>query len=91
MKRQTVLLFPLKSVLFPGTVLQLKVFEARYLDLASQCLREKTPFGVVCLAAGKEAGLGLVRPPRCGPSRASTNRRSDPRIGPRDASGEESC
>ena len=61
MKRQTVSLFPLKSVLFPGTLLQLKVFEARYLDLASQCLREKTPFGVVCLAAGKEAGRGNVR------------------------------
>jgi uncharacterized protein len=60
-KRLTVSLFPLKSVLFPGTVLQLKVFEARYLDLASQCLREKTPFGVVCLAAGKEAGRGGVR------------------------------
>jgi uncharacterized protein len=60
-KRLTVSLFPLKSVLFPGTVLQLKVFEARYLDLASQCLREKTPFGVVCLAAGKEAGRGNVR------------------------------
>ena len=60
-KRQTVSLFPLKSVLFPGTLLQLKVFEARYLDLASQCLREKTPFGVVCLAAGNEAGRGNVR------------------------------
>ncbi len=59
--RQSIPLFPLKSVLFPGTVLQLKVFEARYLDLASQCLREKTPFGVVCLAAGKESGRGNVR------------------------------
>ena len=60
-KRQTFSLFPLKSVLFPGTVLQLKVFEARYLDLASQCLRENRPFGVVCLAAGKESGRGNVR------------------------------
>jgi uncharacterized protein len=59
--RQSVPLFPLKSVLFPGSVLLLKVFEARYLDLASQCLREKTPFGVVCLAAGKESGRGNVR------------------------------
>ena len=54
-------LFPLQAVLFPGGLLRLKVFEARYLDLASQCLREKTPFGVVCLAAGKEAGRGNVR------------------------------
>jgi Lon protease-like protein len=59
--RQTVSLFPLKSVLFPGTVLHLKVFEARYLDLASECLREKRPFGVVCMAAGKESGRGNVR------------------------------
>jgi uncharacterized protein len=59
--RQSVPLFPLKSVLFPGTVLLLKIFEARYLDLASECLREKTPFGVVCLAAGKESGRGNVR------------------------------
>jgi len=42
-------LFPLQSVLFPGGLLALKVFEARYLDLVSACLREGTPFGVVCL------------------------------------------
>jgi uncharacterized protein len=59
--RQSVALFPLKSVLFPGTLLQLKIFEARYLDLASQCLRENTSFGVVCLASGKESGRGNVR------------------------------
>jgi Lon protease-like protein len=52
----TVALFPLKSVLFPGAVLQLKVFEARYLDLVSRCLRENTPFGVVCIGAGAEVG-----------------------------------
>jgi uncharacterized protein len=59
--RQTVALFPLKSVLFPGTVLQLKVFEARYLDLVSQCLRDSQPFGVVGLASGHEVGRGDVR------------------------------
>lgn len=53
-------LFPLKSVLFPGTVLQLKVFEARYLDLVSRCLREREPFGVVCIAAGAEVGRDAV-------------------------------
>ncbi|MFY9511252.1 MAG: LON peptidase substrate-binding domain-containing protein [Rubrivivax sp.] len=47
-------LFPLRSVLFPGTVLHLKVFEARYLDLVSSCLRSGTPFGVVCLKQGGE-------------------------------------
>jgi Lon protease-like protein len=59
--RQHVALFPLKSVLFPGAVLQLKVFEARYLDLASQCLRDNEPFGVVALSSGTEAGRGDVR------------------------------
>jgi len=49
-------LFPLKSVLFPGALLHLKVFEARYLDLVGRCLREQSPFGVVCLAAGREVG-----------------------------------
>ncbi len=53
-------LFPLKSVLFPGAVLQLKVFEARYLDLVSRCLREREPFGVVCIATGAEVGRDAV-------------------------------
>jgi len=47
-------LFPLQTVLFPGGLLQLKVFEARYLDLISHCLRSRLPFGVVCLAQGHE-------------------------------------
>ena len=48
-------LFPLRSVLFPGGLLSLKVFEARYLDLMSTCLRERKPFGVVALRSGDEA------------------------------------
>jgi Lon protease-like protein len=52
-----VALFPLKSVLFPGARLHLKVFEARYLDLVSECLRTRAPFGVVCIrGAGRETG-----------------------------------
>lgn len=47
-------LFPLQTVLFPGGVLNLKVFEARYLDLVSRCLRESMPFGVVCLNQGSD-------------------------------------
>jgi len=47
-------LFPLQTVLFPGGVLNLKVFEARYLDLVSRCMRENTAFGVVCLNQGSE-------------------------------------
>jgi len=47
-------LFPLQAVLFPGGLLSLKVFEARYLDLVGRCLREKANFGVVCLRQGTE-------------------------------------
>ncbi len=49
-------LFPLQLVLFPDAVLGLRVFEARYLDLIGECLRTRSPFGVVCLKAGSEAG-----------------------------------
>ncbi len=54
-------LFPLQSVLFPGALLQLKVFEARYLDLVGRCLRESASFGVVCLRQGAEVGRDSVR------------------------------
>jgi Lon protease-like protein len=47
-------LFPLQSVLFPGAQLHLRVFEARYLDLVSRCLREQQPFGAICLRQGSE-------------------------------------
>jgi len=49
-------LFPLQTVLFPEAVLPLRVFEARYLDLITTCLRTRQPFGVVCLQAGAEVG-----------------------------------
>ena len=49
-------LFPLQLVLFPGSALALRIFEARYLDLVSDCLRARQPFGVVCLRQGAEAG-----------------------------------
>lgn len=52
-------LFPLKTVLFPGARLALKVFEARYLDLVGECLRTDQPFGVICLRQGAEAGASL--------------------------------
>lgn len=52
-------IFPLNTVLFPGGLLGLKVFEPRYLDMAAACLRDKTPFGV-CLVAGEgEKGSAL--------------------------------
>jgi Lon protease-like protein len=42
-------LFPLGTTLFPGGVIALKIFEARYLDMMKRCLREDAPFGVVSI------------------------------------------
>jgi Lon protease-like protein len=47
-------LFPLRSVLFPGGHLALRVFEPRYLDMVQRCHAREQPFGVVALTAGQE-------------------------------------
>ena len=47
-------LFPLGTVLFPGGLLPLKVFEVRYLDMVRRCHRGGQPFGVVLLTEGQE-------------------------------------
>ncbi|HVE50457.1 MAG TPA: LON peptidase substrate-binding domain-containing protein [Casimicrobiaceae bacterium] len=47
-------LFPLKTVLFPGGVLPLKVFEQRYVDMTKACLANDTPFGVCLMTSGEE-------------------------------------
>lgn len=49
-------LFPLKTVLFPGGVLPLKVFEARYVDMVRECMKRDAPFGVVLIRSGQEVG-----------------------------------
>lgn len=49
-------LFPLNTVLFPGSVLPLKIFEQRYLDMAAQCMKAGTPFGISLIANGNEVG-----------------------------------
>ncbi len=51
-----VALFPLKTVLFPGGVLPLRVFEARYMDMVRDCMRNEQPFGVVLITQGGEVG-----------------------------------
>jgi hypothetical protein len=48
-------LFPLGTVLFPDGVIALKIFEARYLDMIKQCLRDKTEFGVVSIIKNPDA------------------------------------
>lgn len=49
-------LFPLKTVLFPGGVLPLRVFETRYVDMVRACMKQSTPFGVVAIRSGREVG-----------------------------------
>ena len=49
-------LFPLHTVLLPGGPLQLQIFEPRYVDMVGRCLRTGTPFGVVRIIEGSEAG-----------------------------------
>ena len=49
-----VALFPLSTVLFPQGVLPLRVFEARYLDMVRDCMREGTLFGV-CMITDSRA------------------------------------
>lgn len=51
-----VALFPLHTVLYPGGPLSLRIFEPRYLDMVSECLREARPFGVCLIESGQEAG-----------------------------------
>jgi len=55
---QTIPLFPLHQVLFPGGKLPLRIFEPRYIDLVSECLRADSGFGVCCIRQGKEVGAG---------------------------------
>ncbi|MFB9378922.1 LON peptidase substrate-binding domain-containing protein [Kineococcus gynurae] len=58
-------LFPLNSVLFPGLVLPLTVFEPRYRTLVADLMaREDTEargFGVVAIRSGHEVGPGNTR------------------------------
>ncbi len=47
-------LFPLGTVLFPGALLPLQLFELRYLQMIGECERQGTGFGVVTLTQGRE-------------------------------------
>lgn len=59
-------IFPLNTVLFPGGVLALRVFEARYMDMARACLREGSPFGVCRIADGASEVASQARPEAVG-------------------------
>ena len=49
-------LFPLNTVLFPGGPLPLRIFEPRYLDMVSECLKHDTGIGIVLIENGSEVG-----------------------------------
>jgi Lon protease-like protein len=55
-KRHEIPLFPLNAVLFPGSTLGLRIFEARYLDMVRECARSARGFGVCLIMQGQEAG-----------------------------------
>jgi uncharacterized protein len=54
-------LFPLNSVLFPGMMINLHIFEERYKEMIGLCLKTRQPFGVVLIAEGMEA-YGEAKP-----------------------------
>ncbi len=53
-------IFPLNTVLFPGGLLPLRVFEARYMDMTRDCLKRDQPFGVCLIHEGSEVGAPAV-------------------------------
>ena len=62
-KRETIPIFPLGTVLFPGAVLPLRIFEVRYMDMAKTCLKDGSPFGVCLIREGEEVGAPAVPEP----------------------------
>ncbi len=57
-------LFPLGTVLYPGGLLPLQIFEVRYLDMIGKCHKAGAPFGIISLTQGSE----VQRPQGAGPS-----------------------
>ena len=53
-------IFPLNTVLFPGGLLPLRIFEVRYIDMARECLRDGKRFGVCLIREGAEVGAPAV-------------------------------
>lgn len=62
---ETLPLFPLNVVLFPGAPLPLRIFENRYKIMIGECIEMKQPFGVVLIKEGPEVG-GPAQPHRVG-------------------------
>ena len=56
-------LFPLRTVLFPGGLLPLKVFEQRYVEMTKSCMMNSRPFGVCLIVQGEEVAAPSGAPP----------------------------
>lgn len=57
MSKHELPLFPLRSVLFPGGTLELRIFEPRYLDMVRECAGKQHGFGICVLVDGAEEGV----------------------------------
>ena len=57
MSDQGVPIFPLQTILFPGSKLPLRIFEPRYLDMISHCMRSNTEFGIVLSRKVPQPGM----------------------------------
>ncbi len=57
-------LFPLGTVLYPGGLLPLRIFEVRYLDMIGKCHKTGSPFGVVTLTEGSEVRRAIGAAPK---------------------------
>jgi len=60
LKPYTLPLFPLNTVVFPGGLLPLRIFETRYLDMVKQAIADGTPFGICGIREGQETGTPAV-------------------------------
>lgn len=49
-------LFPLSSIVMPGGIMKLRLFERRYIDMVKDCFRNNTGFGICLIREGNEAG-----------------------------------
>ncbi len=56
-------LFPLKTVLYPGGRLPLRIFEPRYVDLVTSCLKQSIGFGVVLIRSGSDSRVADKQQP----------------------------
>jgi hypothetical protein len=58
--QQTLPIFPLGTVLFPGGELVLRIFEPRYVAMVRRSLAGNTPFGICLIRAGFEVGTAAI-------------------------------